>query len=75
MERKCPECGSTEVMEGTLAPVACLADPDYDCPRRSVCKTLPMWRKLYAMINDFFDGVSIADLMLNEGNKGNDYVI
>ena len=63
------------ITEGDLAPIACLEKDAGACARAQECKTLPMWRKLYAMINDFFDGVSIADLMLNEGNKGNDYVI
>ena len=32
-----------ERMEGTLSSVACLADPDYVCPRKEFCQTLPMW--------------------------------
>lgn len=51
--------------EGTLAPVACLECNAKPCNRASVCRTLPMWEKLDVMINDFFDGITIADLMQN----------
>lgn len=44
------------------------------CARASSCRTLPMWSKLYTMLNDFFDGITIADLM-NSAQGGNDYVI
>ena len=59
--------------EGTLAPVACLADGAEPCPRAAECRTLSMWKDLYGTINDFFDGVTIADLMKAQG--GGDYVI
>ena len=52
-----------ELMEGTLAPVACLSDPDYDCPRRDGCKTLPMWTEYAHMIHDFFYGKTLSDLL------------
>jgi len=57
-----------KVTEGTLAPVACLecgADP---CPKKDTCRTLSMWKNLDTLINDFFDGVTIADLCKNNGN-------
>ena len=52
-----------EVMEGTLAPVACLTCSAAKCPRESFCKTLPMWREYDAMIHDFFYGKTLADLL------------
>ena len=33
-----------------------------------------MWRKLNTMINDYFDGITLADLV-NTAPPGNDYVI
>ncbi len=51
-----------ERMEGTLAPVACLADADYHCPRRGFCKTLPMWIEYDRMVRDFFFGKRLSDL-------------
>ena len=60
--------------EGSLAPVACLEQEHVDCPRMADCRTLPMWRKLNTMIQDFFDGITLADLM-DTDQVGNDYVI
>lgn len=59
--------------EGGLAPVACLECGAKPCPRAAECRTLPMWKKYYAMTNEFFDGISIADLMKNVASY--DYVI
>lgn len=49
--------------EGDLAPVACLACGAEPCEQVSVCRTHPMWDKLYRLINDFFDGITLAELM------------
>lgn len=59
--------------EGELAPVACLECSAKPCSRAAECRTLPMWQKYYAMTNEFFDGISVADLMQNESSF--DYVI
>ena len=61
------------LVEGTLAPVACLECGAEPCERASECKTLPMWQKLDEMISGYLNDVSIADLMRNE-MRGN-YVI
>ena len=60
--------------EGSLAPVACLEQNHVECRRMAECRTLPMWRKLNTMINDYFDGITLADLV-NTSQPGNDYVI
>ena len=60
--------------EGSLAPVACLEAGAAACPRTAVCRTLPMWQKLDALIEAFFDGITLADLMAPD-IPGNDYVI
>ncbi|MBQ8508029.1 MAG: RrF2 family transcriptional regulator [Clostridia bacterium] len=62
------------LMEGSLAPVSCLAQRAQPCGREAVCRTLPMWRKLYEMVNDYFDGITLADL-IESGQSGDDYVI
>ena len=49
--------------EGDLAPVACLECGAAHCDRRNECRTIGMWEKLDSLINDYFDGVTIADLM------------
>ena len=51
--------------EGDLAPVACLGCNAQECNRRAECKTLPMWQKYYDMKNEFFDSITIADLVNN----------
>ena len=46
-----------------LAPVECLTCSPNKCRRSRTCRTLPMWQKLDGLINNFFDGVTLADLM------------
>ena len=53
--------------EGTLAPVSCTTQGAAACSRSSCCQTLPMWEKLEKLINDFFEGITLADL-LKEGS-------
>ncbi|MBQ6569299.1 MAG: RrF2 family transcriptional regulator [Clostridia bacterium] len=49
--------------EGDLAPVACLECNAEKCERSDQCRTLPMWKDLNELINKYFDGVTLADLM------------
>ena len=60
--------------EGSLAPVACLEQEPVECPRRAECRTLPMWRKLNALVQDYLDGVTLADLTA-EAQSADHYVI
>ena len=62
------------LMEGSLAPVACLEQRAQPCNREDSCRTLPMWRKLYDLLNDFFNGITLADLTDSE-RSGDNYVI
>lgn len=60
------ECNVGEILrltEGSLAPVACLGDIVNDCHRAPDCPTLPMWQKFSKLANDYFDGITIADLI------------
>ena len=52
-----------ELMEGTLSSVACLADKNYDCSRRTTCKTLPMWIEFDDVVRKFFYGKKLTDLV------------
>ncbi len=52
-----------ELMEGTLAPVACLAEGAEVCPRADECLTLPMWKEYYQMIHEFFYSKRLSDLL------------
>ena len=51
-----------EIMEGTIAPVACLECGARKCPRRDICKTLPLWQEFYELSSDFFSRKTLADL-------------
>jgi Rrf2 family protein len=52
--------------ERDLAPVACLERGAEPCEKMAQCRTIAMWDRLNNMINEFFDGVTIADLMAEE---------
>ena len=62
------------VTEGELAPVACLETGAAPCPRAYGCRTLPVWKKLYAVINEYLEGVKLSDI-ITEAAGGDDYVI
>ena len=51
------------LVEGDLAPVACLSREAKTCERAEICKTLPMWTEFYKMTNDYFDGITLQELM------------
>ena len=53
--------------EGSLAPVSCTTQGAAACSRSTCCQTLPMWEKLEKMINDFFEDISLADLLKDGG--------
>ena len=72
---RCTVGSILRLTEGSLAPVSCLETAGgVQCDRMSSCRTFPMWQKLDGMINDFFDGITIADLM-SATQDGDDYVI
>lgn len=49
--------------EGDLAPVVCLESGSKSCERAIECRTFPMWAEFHKIINNYFDGISLADLM------------
>ena len=52
-----------ERMEGTLAPIACLATDAAPCPRAGRCRTLPFWRAFDTMVHDFLYSEKLTDLL------------
>lgn len=52
--------------EGDLAPVACLSCNAEKCDRADTCLTLPMWIEFHDMVNTYFNGITLADLMKND---------
>lgn len=59
--------------EGNLAPVSCLECGAEPCSRTSECRTLEMWQGFFKLTNEYFDNITIADLMRKD--QGNDYII
>lgn len=49
--------------EGDLAPVACLECDAKECSRKAECKTLSMWTKYYDMTKEYFDGITLSELL------------
>ena len=62
------------VTEGSLAPVACLDGDPSECPRNSFCVTLPIWKGLDRVINEYLDGITLRDILDSE-REGYDYSI
>lgn len=53
------------VIEGNLTPVSCRECIGEECPQADNCRTLPMWKKLNTIVNDYLDDITVADLMNN----------
>ena len=52
--------------EGDLAPVSCLECGAKPCERAEKCLTLPMWKRFKEKTDEYFDGITLEDLL-----KGN----
>lgn len=52
-----------KLTEGNLAPVSCLCDNAPTCQRADKCKTLSMWKRFHKLSVDFFDNISLEDLI------------
>ena len=52
-----------ELMEGTVAPVACLSKGAKSCPFRKKCSTIAMWTEYDKMTREYFGKKTIADLV------------
>ena len=50
--------------EGDLAPVACMVNDGGTCERGAECRALPLWHELDTIINDYLDGKTVRDLMV-----------
>lgn len=65
--------GILRLVEGSLAPVTCLDCKPNGCARTVECRTLPLWEKLYALIENYLDGVTLADV--SDTSRIGDYQI
>ena len=51
------------LIEGNLAPVACLCDDGKKCERTTECTTLPFWKGLETVINDYLESNTLQDMI------------
>ena len=51
------------LMEETLSPVACMAEQENGCPRKDICRTLPMWSEFDQVVRNFFLHKRLSDLI------------
>ena len=52
--------------EGNLTGVSCSADTPEGCAHMEKCHAKKMWDKLNRMIDEFFEGITLADLLEEE---------
>ena len=60
--------------EGSLSPVDCVDQDPIDCPRSGICPTLPVWRGLSKLVNEYLDGITLQDLV-DQQSGADDYMI
>ncbi|MPM71815.1 HTH-type transcriptional regulator CymR [bioreactor metagenome] len=64
------------LIEGSLAPVACLENDPNLCARCDKCVTLDVWKQIDAAISGVVDNISLDDLVKKQKEKLQpDYVI
>ncbi|MBQ1170891.1 MAG: RrF2 family transcriptional regulator [Oscillospiraceae bacterium] len=52
-----------KLTEGSLSAVSCTTQGAAACSRTECCQAKPMWDRLDKMIDDFFEGITIGDLL------------
>ena len=64
--RKAEEYSIGEILrcsEDSLSPVACIKEGSVDCEKAGGCLTLPMWKELDDLVNDYLDRVTLDDII------------
>lgn len=61
------------ITEGELVPVACMEDDVNQCPRAETCPTIKLWEGLYKTVNNYLDGITIADLVQEDEKSRDDF--
>lgn len=52
-----------QITEGAFAPVTCLEGVTNKCPRAPECKTLKVWENLQELVNDYFAGITLSQVL------------
>ena len=55
-----------KLTEGGISAVSCTSQGAAACSRTECCQAKPMWDKLDRMIDEFFEGITIGDLLKDE---------
>ena len=58
-----------KLTEGSLNAVSCTTQGAAACSRTECCETKPMWDKLDKMIDEFFEGITLDDLLKENNTK------
>lgn len=69
LARKPEEYTAGEILrtaEGSLSPIACIEDTPNRCPRKEQCATLSFWEGMGKVINEYVDGITLANLIKND---------
>ena len=61
-----------KLTEGNLNGVNCSADTAEGCERLNGCQAKKMWDRLNRLIDDFFEGITLADLLDPENDPPKD---
>ncbi len=61
-----------KLTEGSFAPVACLEKKPNKCERVAECRTIHMWEGFEKLVEEYFEGITILDLL---DDFTNNYVI
>ncbi len=66
LSRSPEKCTVGEILrltEGSLAPVACVDSDPVECAKSGDCPTLPVWKGLAKVVNDYLDGITLQDIL------------
>lgn len=55
-------CSILKISEGSLAPVSCL-DTAEGCEKAGECVSLPLWKNLDRVVEDYLESVTLKDLL------------
>lgn len=73
---KCTVGDILRLTEGSLSVVDCVDQDSAVCERVSFCPTMPVWKELSKLINEYLDGITLQDIIdRHVSNGGDDYVI
>lgn len=57
------------LIEGSLAPVACMDDEPNRCPRSGTCVTLDVWKQIDAAVSNVVDHITLEELARRQQAK------